>query len=67
MPAFLFIFAGAPFIERAGTHPRLNHALSAVTAASELAEIHLEDDDWYGLLLTSTTVNDQMSAAAWMR
>jgi chromate transporter len=34
LPAFLFIFAGAPFIERAGTHPRLNHALSAVTAAS---------------------------------
>jgi chromate transporter len=34
MPAFLFIFAGAPFIERAGTHPRLNHALSAVTAAA---------------------------------
>jgi chromate transporter len=33
MPAFLFIFGGAPFIERAGTHPRLNHALSAVTAA----------------------------------
>jgi chromate transporter len=33
LPAFLFIFAGAPFIERAGTHPRLNHALSAVTAA----------------------------------
>jgi chromate transporter len=34
LPAFLFIFAGAPFIERAGTHPRLNHALSAVTAAA---------------------------------
>jgi chromate transporter len=34
MPAFLFIFGGAPFIERAGTHPRLNHALSAVTAAA---------------------------------
>jgi chromate transporter len=34
MPAFLFIFGGAPFIERAGTHPRLNQALSAVTAAS---------------------------------
>ena len=33
MPAFLFIFGGAPFIERAGTHPRLNQALSAVTAA----------------------------------
>jgi chromate transporter len=34
MPAFLFIFGGAPFIERAGTHPRLNQALSAVTAAA---------------------------------
>ena len=33
MPAFLFIFGGAPFAERAGTHPRLNQALSAVTAA----------------------------------
>ncbi len=39
---------------------------AAVTAASELAEIQLEDDDWYGLLLTSTTVNDKMSAAAWI-
>jgi chromate transporter len=34
MPAFLFIFGGAPFIERAGTHPRLNQALSAVTATA---------------------------------
>jgi chromate transporter len=32
-PSFLFIFTGAPYIERAGNHPRLNHALSAVTAA----------------------------------
>lgn len=39
---------------------------ASVTAATELASVKLEDDDWYCLLLTSTTVNDQMSAAAWI-
>jgi chromate transporter len=33
-PSFLFIFTGAPYIERVGNHPRLSHALSAVTAAA---------------------------------
>lgn len=41
-------------------------SVTAVTASSELSELQLEDDDWYCLLLTSTTVNDQMSAAAWI-
>ncbi len=33
IPGYLFIFAGAPFIERTRDNPRLHHALSAVTAA----------------------------------
>lgn len=33
MPGFLFIFAGAPYIERSRGNSRLNSALSAVTAA----------------------------------
>jgi chromate transporter len=33
IPGYLFIFAGAPFIERTLDNPRLKHALSAVTAA----------------------------------
>ena len=32
-PCFLWIFAGAPYVERLGTNPRLTGALSAVTAA----------------------------------
>jgi chromate transporter len=32
-PCFLWIFVGAPYIERLGTNPRLESALSAVTAA----------------------------------
>lgn len=33
IPGYLFIFAGAPYIERTRGNPRLKHALSAVTAA----------------------------------
>ena len=32
-PCFLWIFAGAPYVERFGTNPKLTGALSAVTAA----------------------------------
>ena len=32
-PCFLWIFAGAPYVERFGTNPKLAGALSAVTAA----------------------------------
>ncbi|MGE3915561.1 MAG: chromate efflux transporter [Hyphomicrobiaceae bacterium] len=32
-PCFLWIFAGAPYIERLNTQPRLKSALSAITAA----------------------------------
>jgi chromate transporter len=32
-PCFLWIFAGAPYVERLSTSPRLTGALSAVTAA----------------------------------
>jgi chromate transporter len=33
IPGYLFIFAGAPYIERTRDNPRLDRALSAVTAA----------------------------------
>ena len=33
VPCFLWIFAGAPFIDRLSTLPRLRGALSAITAA----------------------------------
>jgi chromate transporter len=33
VPGYLFIFAGAPFIERSHGNARLEHALAAVTAA----------------------------------
>jgi chromate transporter len=33
VPCFLFIFAGAPFIERLTHMPRLSGALAAITAA----------------------------------
>ncbi len=32
-PCFLWIFVGAPYVERLGTNPRLASALNAVTAA----------------------------------
>ncbi len=33
VPCFLWIFAGAPYIDRISAHPRLNAALKAITAA----------------------------------
>jgi chromate transporter len=33
LPCFLFVFLGAPYIERLGEQPRLSAALTAITAA----------------------------------
>lgn len=56
IPSFLFIFAGAPFIERLTHKPRLSGALAAITAAvvGVIANLSL----WFALhvLFASVTV-----------
>ena len=46
-PCFLWIFAGAPYIEWISTQPRLNGALSAITAA--VVGVILNLSIWFGL------------------
>lgn len=47
MPCFLWVFAGAPFIDRLATLPRLSGALSAVTAA--VVGVILNLSIWFAL------------------
>jgi chromate transporter len=46
-PCFLWIFAGAPYIERLGRMPRLSGALAAITAA--VVGVILNLSVWFGL------------------
>jgi chromate transporter len=46
-PCFLWIFAGAPYIERVNAEPRLKSALAAVTAA--VVGVILNLTVWFGL------------------
>jgi chromate transporter len=46
-PCFLWIFAGAPYVERLNREPRLKAALSAVTAA--VVGVILNLSVWFGL------------------
>jgi chromate transporter len=46
-PCFLFIFAGAPYIEAIGKRPRLAGALAAITAA--VVGVILNLSVWFGL------------------
>lgn len=46
-PCFLFIFAGAPYIESIGKRPRLAGALAAITAA--VVGVILNLSVWFGL------------------
>ena len=46
-PCFLWIFAGAPYIEAIGRRPRLSGALSAITAA--VVGVILNLSVWFGL------------------
>ncbi len=46
-PCFLWIFAGAPYIEHIGRHPRLSGALAAITAA--VVGVILNLSLWFGL------------------
>lgn len=56
IPSFLFIFAGAPFIDRLTHMPRLSGALAAITAAvvGVIANLSL----WFALHVLFGTVTD---------
>ena len=47
VPCFLWIFAGAPYIEWMAAHPRLNAAISAITAA--VVGVVLNLSVWFAL------------------
>jgi chromate transporter len=55
VPCFLWIFAGAPFIEWLSEQPRLKSALKMVTAA--VVGVMLNLSIWFGLHVLFTTVN----------
>ncbi len=54
-PCFLWIFAGAPYIEHIGRMPRLSGALAAITAA--VVGVILNLSLWFGLHVLFTKVN----------
>jgi chromate transporter len=56
IPSFLFIFAGAPFVERLTHMPRLSGALAAITAAvvGVIANLSL----WFALHVLFASVPD---------
>jgi chromate transporter len=54
-PCFLWIFAGAPYIEWIGAQPRLRTALSYVTAA--VVGVILNLSIWFAIHVFFTTVN----------
>jgi len=55
VPCFLWIFAGAPYIEWISTQPRLKGALSAITAA--VVGVILNLSVWFALHVIFKTVN----------
>ena len=54
-PCFLWIFAGAPYIEHIGKMPRLSGALAAITAA--VVGVILNLSVWFGLHVLFNKVN----------
>jgi chromate transporter len=54
-PCFLWIFAGAPYIEHIGRMPRLSGALGAITAA--VVGVILNLSVWFGLHVLFARVN----------
>ncbi len=56
VPCFLWIFAGAPFIDWIGTRPRLSGALSAITAA--VVGVILNLSLWFALHVAFGTLNE---------
>jgi chromate transporter len=65
-PCFLWIFAGAPYIERLGTMPRLSGALAAITAA--VVGVILNLSVWFGLhvLFASVTRTGWGPVTPWL-
>ena len=61
-PCFLWIFAGAPYIDAIGRRPRLSGALSAITAA--VVGVILNLSVWFGLHVLFGTVERQ---GTWFR
>ncbi|MEQ1653368.1 MAG: chromate transporter, partial [Hyphomicrobium sp.] len=55
-PCFLYIFAGAPYIERLKSAPRLKSALSAITAA--VVGVVLNLSVWFALHVIFRKVDD---------
>lgn len=55
-PCFLYIFAGAPYIERLKNAPRLRSALAAITAA--VVGVILNLSVWFALHVLFRRVND---------
>lgn len=62
-PCFLFIFAGAPYIEAIGRRPRLAGALAAITAA--VVGVILNLSVWFGLHVLFGRV--ERMQAGWFR
>jgi chromate transporter len=62
-PCFLFIFAGAPYIEAIGKRPRLAGALGAITAA--VVGVILNLSVWFGLHVIFGNV--ERLAGLWFR
>jgi chromate transporter len=56
-PCFLWIFAGAPYIERLNAEPRLKSALAAVTAA--VVGVILNLTVWFALHVLFTRVGEE--------
>jgi chromate transporter len=63
VPAMLWIFAGAPFIERLETEPKLQGALAAITAA--VVGVILNLSVWFALHVLFGTVAEHR--AGWLR
>ena len=58
-PCFLWIFAGAPYIERLNAEPRLKAALAAVTAA--VVGVILNLTVWFALHVLFATVTERFA------
>ena len=61
-PCFLWIFAGAPYIERLNAEPRLKSALAAVTAA--VVGVILNLTVWFALHVLFARVSDAAGGTA---
>ncbi len=57
VPCFLWIFAGAPYIDWIGTQPRLKESLAAITAA--VVGVILNLSIWFGLHVFFKSVSQQ--------